>query len=151
MLCVYFRENQQASIAPVARIAVIIYQRVFLLFHAAAMPQANAISISVATALTTASAGKYGERRWIYETEKLIYQNVRSDVQEVPHGYTQTQFKILCRLIQQKKVTEQFFNFLLESLFELKDQKQLSYEQMYELIHVLTFWNYQTEAEKERV
>lgn len=86
-----------------------------------------------------------------YDAKTLIYQNVRSDIQEVPQGYTQTQFKILCRLIQQKKVTEQFFNFLLESLFELKDWKQLSYEQMYELIHVLTFWNYKTEAEKERI
>lgn len=83
-----------------------------------------------------------------YDPKTLIYQNMRSNVQEVrkmPQNYTQTQIKILRRLIQQKKVTEQFFVFLLESLFELKDWKQLDYEQMYELIHVLTFWNYQTE------
>lgn len=83
-----------------------------------------------------------------YDPRTLIYQNMRSNVQEVrkmPQNYTQTQIKILRRLIQQKKVTEQFFVFLLESLFELKDWKQLDYEQMYELIHVLTFWNYQTE------
>lgn len=89
-----------------------------------------------------------------YDTKSLIYQNLRSDVREVkekPQTYTQTQYKILCRLIQQKKITRQFFDFLLESLFELKDWKQLSYEQAYELIHVLTFWNYQTETEKERV
>lgn len=89
-----------------------------------------------------------------YDTKSLIYQNLRSDVREVkekPQTYTQTQYKILCRLIQQKKITRQFFDFLLESLFELKDWKQLSYEQAYELIHVLTFWNYQTEIEKERV
>ena len=88
-----------------------------------------------------------------YDTKTLIYQNLRSDVREVkekPQTYTQTQYKILCRLIKQKQVTKQFFYFLLESLFELKDWKQLNYEQMYELVHVLTFWNYQTEAEKER-
>ena len=80
-----------------------------------------------------------------YDKKTLIYQNVRSDVQEVkekPQTYTQRQYNILCRLIQQKKITEQFFNFLLESLFELKDWKKLSYEQMYELIHVLTFYDY---------
>lgn len=89
-----------------------------------------------------------------YDTKSLIYQNLRSDVREEkekPQTYTQTQYKILCRLIQQKKITRQFFDFLLESLFELKDWKLLNYEQMYELIHVLTFWNYQTKAEKERI
>lgn len=83
-----------------------------------------------------------------YDTKTLIYQNMRSDVREVeekPQTYTQRQYNILCRLIQQKKITKQFFNFLLESLFELKDWKQLNYEQMYELIHVLTFYNYQKE------
>ncbi len=86
-----------------------------------------------------------------YDPKTLIYQNVRADVQKVrekPQTYTQAQFKILCRLIKQKKVTRQFFDFLLESLFELKDWKQLNYEQMYELVHVLTFWDYQTEKER---
>lgn len=89
-----------------------------------------------------------------YDIKALIYQNLRSDVREVkekPQTYTQTQYKILCRLIKQKQVTKQFFDFLLESLFGLKDWKQLNYEQMYELVHVLTFWNYQTEAGKERI
>lgn len=83
-----------------------------------------------------------------YEPRTLIYQNVRADIREVrekPQNFTQTQYKILCRLIQQKKVTRQFFIFLLESLFELKDWKQLNYEQMYELIHVLTFYDYEKE------
>ena len=83
-----------------------------------------------------------------YDKKTLIYQNLRSDVQEVkknPQTYTQRQYHILYRLIQQKKITKQFFNFLLESLFELKDWKQLNYEQMYELIHVLTFYNYHKE------
>lgn len=87
-----------------------------------------------------------------YEPRTLIYQNVRADIRkanEVPQNYTQTQIKILRRLIQQKKVTEQFFSLILTSLFEITDWKQLNYEQMYELIHVLTFWDYQ--AEKERI
>ena len=86
-----------------------------------------------------------------YDPKTLIYQNVRADVQKVqekPQTYTQTQYKILCRLITQKKVTKQFFDFLLESLFELKDWKQLSYEQMFELIHILTFYNYEKERTK---
>ena len=86
-----------------------------------------------------------------YDKKDLIYQNMRIDIQNVqykPQTYTKTQYGILCRLIQQKKITEQFFVFLLESLFALKDWKQLNYEQMYELIHVLTFWDYQTRKER---
>ena len=86
-----------------------------------------------------------------YDPKTLIYQNVRADVQKVqekPQTYTQAQFKILCRLIKQKKVTRQFIDFLLASLFELKDWKQSNYEQTYELVHILTFWNYRTEKER---
>ncbi len=87
-----------------------------------------------------------------YDTRTLIYQHMRSDVQEVkevPQSYTKTQYDILRRLIQRKKVTEEFFTFLLSSLFEIEDWKQLTYEQMYELIHILTFWNYRTEKERK--
>ena len=83
-----------------------------------------------------------------YDRRTLILQNVRSSVQDVEEKsqtYTKTQFDILSRLIVQKKITRQFFDFLLESLFELKDWKQLSYKQMYELIHILTFYNYEKE------
>ena len=89
-----------------------------------------------------------------YDPKTLIYQNVRSGVQDVEkksQTYTRTQYDILCRLIVQKGITKQFFSFILSSLFdEVTDWKQLDYSQMYELIHVLTFWNYQTETEKER-
>ena len=78
-----------------------------------------------------------------YDKKDLVYQNVHDirEVSEVPQNYTQTQIKILRRLIQQKKITEQFFSLILTSLFEITDWKQLNYEQMYELIHVLTFWD----------
>lgn len=87
-----------------------------------------------------------------YDPKTLIYQNVRADVQKVqekPQTFTKKQYDILCRLIQQKKITKQFFSFILSSLFdEITDWKQLDYSQMYELIHVLTFWDYQTEKER---
>lgn len=87
-----------------------------------------------------------------YDKRTLIYQNVRSDVQKVketPQTYTKSQYAILCRLIKQKKITRQFFSLILSSLFyEITDWKQLNHEQMYELIHVLTFWNYQTKKER---
>ena len=86
-----------------------------------------------------------------YDPKTLIYQNVRSGVQDIEkksQTYTKTQYDILCRLIQQKKISKQFFSFILSSLFdEVTYWKQLDYKQMYELIHVLTFYNY----EKERI
>lgn len=89
-----------------------------------------------------------------FDKRDLIYQNIHADVQKVqekPQTYTKTQYRILCRLIQQKEITEQFFNLILSCLFEITDWKQLNYEQMYELIHILTFWNYQTERERKNV
>ena len=87
-----------------------------------------------------------------FDAKTLIYQNLRSGVQEVqekPQTFTKKQYDVLCRLIQQKKITKQFFSFILSSLFdEITDWKQLDYSQMYELIHVLTFWDYQTKKER---
>lgn len=82
-----------------------------------------------------------------YDSHTLIMQNVRSAVQEVPVSYTKAQFQILCHLIRCKRISKEFFYFLLEQLYNLSDWKQLNYEQMYELIHVLTYYNY----EKERI
>lgn len=77
-----------------------------------------------------------------YDTKYLIMQNVRSITKEVPNTYTSCQYQILCRLIRQKKITKQFFEFLVLQLYGLSDWKQLNYQQMYNLIHVLTFYNY---------
>ena len=77
-----------------------------------------------------------------YDERTLILNNVRSVVREKPHTYSRTQYNILCRLIKQKPISEQFFNFLLLKLYGLQDWKKLNYEQMYELIHVLTYYNY---------
>ena len=80
-----------------------------------------------------------------YDHRELIMQNVRSTTKEIPSTYTETQYRILCRLIRQKKITKEFFKFLLLQLYDLKDWKQLDYSQMYELIHILTYYNYQKE------
>lgn len=77
-----------------------------------------------------------------YDSKSLILQNVRIKTSPVPDKYTQTQYHILCRLIRQKKITKPFFDFLLSELYQLSDWKSLNYQQMYELIHILTFYNY---------
>lgn len=78
-----------------------------------------------------------------YDRRDLILQNVRSVTREVPVTYTKSQYRILCNLIRQKRITKQFFDFLLLQLYGLTDWKQLNYSQMYDFIHVLTFYDYQ--------
>ena len=78
-----------------------------------------------------------------YDRRELILQNVRSVTREVPVTYTKSQYRILCNLIRQKRITKQFFDFLLLQLYGLTDWKQLNYSQMYDFIHVLTFYDYQ--------
>ena len=80
-----------------------------------------------------------------FDHRDLILQNLRCTKTETPSTYTQSQYRILCRLIRQKKITKEFFEFLLLQLYDLNDWKQLNYAQMYELIHVLTFYNYKKE------
>lgn len=77
-----------------------------------------------------------------YDAKYLIEQNVRTTTQEVPNTFTLCQYKILCRLIRQKKITKEFFNFLIMNLYGLENWRMLDYMQMYQLIHVITFWNY---------
>lgn len=77
-----------------------------------------------------------------YDSKYLIMQNLRPFAQTVPDHYTESQYKILCRLIRQKKISKQFFDFLLLELYDLSDWKKLNYWQMYELIHVLTNWQW---------
>jgi len=78
-----------------------------------------------------------------FDTRTLIYQNLRCNTVTVPETYTKRQYQILCNLIQQKKITKQSFNILLSELYGLSDWKQLNYHQMYELIFVLSHWDYQ--------
>lgn len=78
-----------------------------------------------------------------YDSKYLIMQNLRPFTQKVPDHYTESQYKILCRLIRQKKITKKFFDFLLLELYGLPDWKRLDYSQMYELIHILTYLDYE--------
>lgn len=89
--------------------------------------------------------GKGGGRMKLlnYDNRTLIMQNVRSVNREMPNTYTSGQYRILCNLIRQKKITKQFFDFLLLELYGLSDWKRLNYSQMYELIHILTYFNYE--------
>ena len=77
-----------------------------------------------------------------YDAKYLIEQNVRTTTQEVPNTFTLCQYKILCRLIRQKRITKQFFDFLLLQLFDLSNWREMDYLQMYQMIHILTYWNY---------
>jgi len=80
-----------------------------------------------------------------YDHRDLIMQNVRCVKKETPSTFTESQYRILRNLIVQKKIKKEFFQFLLLQLYDLSDWKQLNYEQMYELIHVLTFYDYKKE------
>ena len=84
-----------------------------------------------------------------YDNRELIMQNLRCTTQEAPNTYTKTQYKILCRLITQKKIKKEFFQFLLQRLYDLNDWRRLNYSQMYELIHILIFYDYKKETNNE--
>lgn len=63
-LCVIFKVRQLGSIAPVAVIAVIIYQPVSLSLFMVAMQSANVIlTFAIVIALAIQIVRKYGERR----------------------------------------------------------------------------------------
>ena len=84
-----------------------------------------------------------------FDAKTLIYQNIRTaERQPVPDSYTQSQYKILCNLIRQKNIEKQFFDFLLMELYDLSNWKELTYKQMFELSHILTFYNYEKGARK---
>lgn len=81
-----------------------------------------------------------------YDSKTLIMNNLRTTKKEsVSDGYTHRQYEILCNLIRQKNIEKRFFDFLLKELYDLSDWKKLTYDQAYELIHILTYWNYKKE------
>ena len=78
-----------------------------------------------------------------YDNRELIMQNVRSAQTEVPDTFTKRQYQILCNLIRQKKISKKFFVFIIKELYEVDDWKKLNYRQAYQLIHVLTYFDYE--------
>ncbi len=59
--------------------------------------------------------------------------------------YSDCQFRILCRIIRQKKVSRIYFYGLLSELYDYHTIKQLSYEEMYHIIWILNHWNFMKE------
>ena len=72
----------------------------------------------------------------------MILQKLRPVTTQMHKTYTKAQYPILCNLISQKRITEPFFMLVLSSLYGVNDWKQLNYEEMYELIHILTYYDY---------
>lgn len=78
-----------------------------------------------------------------YNSRHLIVNNLRTaSNSELPKTHTQAQYKILCNLIIQKKISKRFFDFIVKELYEVDDWKELNYSQVYELIHILTYFDY---------
>lgn len=85
-----------------------------------------------------------------YDREYLILQNVKSvERQPTPEHYSKAQFQILCNLIRQKPISKQFFNFIVLEIFNKENWKELTYDQMYQLIHILTYYDYKKERKKD--
>lgn len=80
-----------------------------------------------------------------YDERTLILQNVRQTSKATPDTPTH-KYLILCNLIKQKHITEQFFKLIVSGLYGVEDWKKLNYSQIYELIHVLTYWNYHSKG-----
>lgn len=77
-----------------------------------------------------------------YDERTLILQNLRPVTRQMNKTYTKAQYRILCNLIRQKRITKPFFMLVLSSIYGLNDWKKLNYNQMYQLIHILTFYDY---------
>lgn len=84
-----------------------------------------------------------------YDMRSLILMNVKSaEKQPLPDTYSRSQYRILRKLIVQKRITEKFFRFIISGLFEKTDWKTLNYSEMYTLIYVLSNYNYRKGEEK---
>ena len=78
-----------------------------------------------------------------YDSKKLIMEKLRQvEIKPNPKGHTKTQYRILCNLVIQKKISKRFFDLIVKELYGVTDWKCLTYEQTYELIHLLTFLDY---------
>lgn len=78
-----------------------------------------------------------------YDREQLILRNVQQrEAESVPQGHTKAQYEILCNLVIQKKISKRFFDLIVSELYGVSDWKTLDYWQTYQLIHVLTYFDY---------
>lgn len=83
-----------------------------------------------------------------YDSRTLILQNLRPVKKEqIPDRYTPCQYRILCNLIRRRHIKKEFFYLLLSELYNLSDWRKLSYPEMYELIHILTRYDFKKAEE----
>ena len=82
-----------------------------------------------------------------YDGRALVTMHLKEErpyrpVPAVKGSYTKVQYRILYKLVLRKRISRVFFEYILVELYGIKDWKQLNYQQMYELIHILTYFNY---------
>lgn len=77
-----------------------------------------------------------------YDVRHLIMGNLRKPVVNQPDRFTRSQYNLLCRIVIQRKIKKDFFNYLLSELYGLSDWRNMDYKQMYELIYILNHWDY---------
>lgn len=75
-----------------------------------------------------------------YDIRYLIMQRSKKTEVNYPSTFTLCQYQILCRIIIQKKIKKEFFYYLLFELYGLADWKEMNYQQMYEIIFLLSHW-----------
>lgn len=58
-----------------------------------------------------------------YDTKYLVYQNLKLKPTEsnIPITYSKAQYLLLCKIIKQKHISKEFFNFLMIQLFNSTD------------------------------
>lgn len=83
-----------------------------------------------------------------YDKRTLIMQNVKSAKKNlIPDKYTQAQYRILCSIIRRRHIKKEFFYLLLSELYNLSDWRKLSYPEMYELIYILSNYDFKKTEE----
>ena len=84
-----------------------------------------------------------------YDVRSLILMNVKSaERPPVPDTYTRSQYRVLCKVIIQKRIEKRFFDFIVSGLFKKTDWKTLTYGEMYELIYTLSHYDYNNKEER---
>ena len=83
-----------------------------------------------------------------YGSRTLIFQNLKPVKKEqIPDTFTPCQYRILCNLIRRKHINKEFFYLLLSELYNLSDWRKLSYLEAYELIFILTRYDFKKTEE----
>lgn len=82
-----------------------------------------------------------------YDGKALVTMHLKEErpyrpVPAVKGSYTHAQYEILYKLVLRKRISRSFFEYITVELYGTNDWKQLNYQQMYELIHILTFYDY---------